>query len=134
MKGVARQETLTDLRGFATWGGFGNNPETAARYRCCLQLHNVLCLKPFGALGHREFDLVTFVERFESRCLNGRMVDKHIIPGSATDKPVALLAVKPLYCSLFLHFLFFPKNTALRAGDVFVLVFLYSRFRNDLPA
>jgi hypothetical protein len=73
-----------------------------------LQLYDVLGLKPLGTLGDRELDLIAFVKRLESCCLNGRMVHEDIVSGSATYESVALVVVEPLYCSLLFHALFFP--------------------------
>jgi len=69
-----------------------------------LKLHHVLSLESFGTLGNLKLDLVAFVQRLKSTGLNSGMVYENIIPGSALDKTIALLVVKPFYCSLFFHF------------------------------
>jgi hypothetical protein len=35
------------------------------------------------------------------------MVHEHVVTGSAADKSVTLIVVKPLYCALFFHFFLF---------------------------
>jgi hypothetical protein len=68
-----------------------------------LYLHNVLGLITLRPLGDVELDLIAFVKRFETAGLDGGMVDKNIISGSAADKSVALLVIEPLDCSLLFH-------------------------------
>ena len=86
------------------------NLSIPAEFSMNLQLYDVLGLKPLGTLGDRELDLIAFVKRLESRCLNGRMVHEDIVSGSATYESVALVVVEPLYCSLLFHALFLPVS------------------------
>jgi len=72
-----------------------------------LQLHYVLRLEPFGPLSHIELDAIALVERFEAGGLNGGMVYENIISCGAADESETLIVVKPLYSSLFFHFLSF---------------------------
>jgi len=86
------------------------NLSIPAEFSMNLQLYDVLGLKPLGTLGDRELDLIAFVKRLESCCLNGRMVHEDIVSGIATYESVALVVVEPLYCSLLFHSLYFPVN------------------------
>jgi hypothetical protein len=70
-----------------------------------LQLYYVLSLQPFGPICHVEFNVVAFVERLKTRALNGAVMHKNIVAGITADKTIALFIVKPLYGSLFFHFI-----------------------------
>jgi len=72
-----------------------------------LQLHNVRCLKTFGAFCNGELHAISFIERFETFCQYCRMMYKDIFTGIAADKPITLFVVKPLHCALFFHFFLF---------------------------
>jgi len=64
------------------------------------RLH-IFGLPPLGALYHIELHLLAFLQTAEAARLNRREVYEHILAALATDKPIALGIVKPLYCSCF---------------------------------
>src|ERR1700680_893471 len=69
-----------------------------------LHADNVLGLQSFWTVGKIKFDRLALVQVAISFALNRAKMDKHVLTGWAADKAVALGGVKPLHCSLFLHF------------------------------
>src|SRR6266851_3619014 len=63
--------------------------------------NRVPALRPFG-----DFELYTLalLQAAEAACLDSREVHKNIFACLPADKAVAFGVVKPLYCSLFCHF------------------------------
>jgi hypothetical protein len=82
----------------------------------CLQLHYVLRLEPFWSPRDIEFELIALVERLEACGLNGGMVHENIFSRWAANESVTLVVVKPLYCSLFFHSVFFLFFSAPESG------------------
>jgi hypothetical protein len=75
--------------------------------------YDILRLKALRASGHLELELIAFIERFVSLAgLDSRMMHENILPGRAGYKAVAFIAVKPLYCSLFFHYLTYLSSFA----------------------
>src|ERR1700682_3986517 len=70
----------------------------------CLQRTDVLSLPALWPLGHIELHALTLLQAAEAACLDCREVDKYIFAALPADKAVAFGVVKPLYCSLFCHF------------------------------
>jgi hypothetical protein len=70
----------------------------------CLQRTDVLSLPALWPLGHIELNTLAFLQAAEAACLNRREVHKYIFATLTADKAVAFGVVKPLYCSLFCHF------------------------------
>src|SRR6185369_78705 len=70
----------------------------------CLQRTDVLSLPALWPLGHIELHTLTLLQATETACLDGREVHKYIFATLTADKAVAFGVVKPLYCSLFCHF------------------------------
>src|SRR5450432_485353 len=70
----------------------------------CLQRTDVLSLPALWPLGHIELHTLAFLQAAEAACLNCREVHKYIFATLTADEAVAFGVVKPLYCSLFCHF------------------------------
>lgn len=68
-----------------------------------LEGRNLFRLQAFGTLGHDELDRLSFVERAIAFRLDGGEMYENILPGLALNESVAFRGVKPLHCSLFLH-------------------------------
>src|SRR5882762_7699741 len=61
---------------------------------------HILCLEPFGPLGHVEADLLAFRERAKTFRVDGRVVAKDILAAIVLrDEPKALRIVEPLHCT-----------------------------------
>ena len=74
----------------------------------CLEFHNILSLVSLWPFGNVEFNLVAFIQGFETTGLNSGMVHENIIPRIAPDKTVAFFIIKPLHNTLF--FAHFPSS------------------------
>src|ERR1700687_2942111 len=70
----------------------------------CLQRTDVLSLPALWPLGHIELHTLALLQAAEAACLDRREVHKYIFATLTADKAVAFGVVKPLYCSLFCHF------------------------------
>jgi hypothetical protein len=57
---------------------------------------NILGFQPLVAGDHLKRDFVTFVEGFESRADNGRVMDENVLPGTLGDEPKPFFVIKPL--------------------------------------
>ncbi len=53
-------------------------------------------LQPLGTLLGSELNLLALAQRAEPRSLDGRLVDKHVIPGIAGDEVISFAVVEPL--------------------------------------
>ena len=79
-----------------------------------LKLYHILCLEPFGPLGDIKLDGIALVEGLEASRLNGGMVYENILSGRTANKAEAFVIVKPLYSSLFSHFMTFLFSSPLQ--------------------
>ena len=70
----------------------------------CLQRTDVLSLPALWPLGHIELYTLALLQAAKASCLDRREVHKYIFATLTADKAVAFGVVKPLYCSLFCHF------------------------------
>src|SRR4029077_11714 len=70
----------------------------------CLQRTDVLSLPALWPLGHVELHTLALLQAAEAACLDRREVHKYIFATLTADEAVAFGVVKPLYCSLFCHF------------------------------
>jgi len=92
-----------------------------------LEFHNVLSLIALGPFGDVEFNVIAFIQRFETTGLNSGMVHENIIPGIAPDESVAFFIVKPFNHALFFHsFLFVLHFKILRCAQGCILGRLFS--------
>src|SRR6266478_761092 len=78
----------------------GPGPSRFRRRAPGLDWLHVLCLEPFGPLGHVEADLLAFRERAKTFRVDGRMVAKDVLAAIVLrDEPKALRIVEPLHCT-----------------------------------
>ena len=78
----------------------GNRPPFSETPVEALELNDVLRLKPLGALGDFERNLIVFAQGFESLRLNGRMVNKQILTTVfGRDETIPFCVVEPLHCT-----------------------------------
>jgi hypothetical protein len=61
-----------------------------------LQALDVLGFQPFFADDNLKGNFITFVESFESRADDGRVMHEDILAGTLGDKPESLFIVEPL--------------------------------------
>jgi hypothetical protein len=85
-----------------------------------LKLLDVFSLQALRALGDVEFHRLTFGERPESFRLDGGVMHKDVISGSALDESIALRVVEPLHDTLF----------SIHIVTVFLFLFEISSFRS----
>jgi hypothetical protein len=64
-------------------------------------------LRSFGTLFNNEFNLLAFLQVFETVTLNGGEMDEHVRSTFALDKAEAFVAIEPLYRTSYTirHFL-----------------------------
>jgi len=67
------------------------------------------CLQTFGALDHIEFNIIAFLEGFESFSSDSREMAKDIVTILLLEKTKPLCIIEPLYFS-FCHFLLSPDS------------------------
>src|ERR1700720_311965 len=79
-------------------------PSVYLEFPLCLQRTDVLSLPALWPLGHIELHTLTLLQAAEAACLDCREVHKYIFATLPAYKAVAFGVVKPLYCSLFCHF------------------------------
>src|SRR4029450_1019540 len=65
-----------------------------------LDLPDVGCLKTLWTASYFELDPVTFSKAFETRGLDGAVVDKYVLAALLCDEPITLCIVEPLPLSL----------------------------------
>ena len=75
-----------------------------AKDRTILERPDVLSLPALRPFGYVEFDTLALLQAAEAACLDGREMHKYIFATLTADKAIAFGVVKPLYCSLFCHF------------------------------
>ena len=88
-------------------------------YVADLQRANVLSLPALWSFGDLELNALALLQAAEAARLDGREMHKYIFASLSADKAVALGVVKPLYCSLFCHFvacILFRLFTLVRVG------------------
>jgi len=73
-------------------------------YVADLQRANVFSLPALWSFGDLELYALALLQATEAARLDGREMHKYILASLPADKAVALGVVKPLYCSLFCHF------------------------------
>ena len=66
---------------------------------CSLELE-IFCRRLPAITYNFELDLLALIERGETRTLDSRYMDKHVLPATLRlDEPVAFGRIKPLHCS-----------------------------------
>src|SRR5271167_245578 len=83
------------------------SPDTCQYLFCGLDASDVFGLESLRTLHHVELDSLTLVEALVALALDRREVYEYIFPGLALDKSKALCCIKPLYGTLFCHFVSF---------------------------
>ena len=66
---------------------------------CLADDNDVAGLGALGALLNREFDLLAFIQVFETISLDGREMDEDILAAFASDEAVAFGAIEPFDCA-----------------------------------
>jgi len=80
-----------------------------------LQRTDVLSLPALGSLGYVELHALAFLQAAEAIGLDRGEMHENVFASLPADKAVALGIVKPLYCSLFCHFVAYcPFQIVLR--------------------
>ena len=64
-----------------------------------LRYFDIHCRKTFGSLFYVKGDPVSFVQRFETGCIDTRMMNKYIWTIFLLDEAIALAVIEPFYSS-----------------------------------